>query len=158
MDSAEIRAYKTEDIASIVLLLAQLQEAEHEIEPNRKTGVESAKSYLNKIRKELTVSAGEIVVAEIDNLIIGLLILFIEENDFIENKGKHVYISDIVIKKEYQGNRYGIQLLNYAEDFSRKNAITEIRVNALIKNAAALKLYHKANFEEKEVLLVKTIQ
>ena len=51
----------------------------------------------------------------------------------------------------------GEELIKKAKGFASKKGITEIRVNSLIRNIAALNLYHKAGFHDKEILLTKTI-
>ena len=152
-----IRQYKAKDVPSIIELFSELQEAEHNVEPNRRTGMDAARTYFGKVHKRLMRKKGKLFVAEHQHKIIGLIVLFIKSNDIIERYGKHIYISDIVVKKEYRGKGIGMELIQKAEIFARKHRIKEIRVTSLIKNTAALSLYHKANFQDKEISLAKTI-
>src|ERR1051325_2853820 len=139
--SIEIRKYRLNDIPFIIKLLTELQEAENAVEPNRLTGVTAAKSYFEKIQKLLKKKNGKLFVAEQEDSVVGLIILFIETNDIIETPGKHLYISDIVVKKDYRQKEIGMQLVKKAEDYARKHNIPEIRMTSLVKNIAALNLY-----------------
>jgi ribosomal protein S18 acetylase RimI-like enzyme len=153
-----IREYMQKDMLPVIGLFSELQDAEHEVEPNRRTGTESAGTYFEEVQRRITGSNGRLFVAGQENEIIGLIILLTEANDIIEFPGRHLYISDIIVKKAYRGKGIGRQLMLKAEEFAREQGITEIRVTALVHNTAALDLYHKAGFRDKEILLAKTIE
>lgn len=153
----EIREYKPDDIESIIECLSELQDAEYAVESNRKTGLEAAKYYFANIQRKLTEIPGTIFVSENDSAITGLIIVFIQDNQIIEKPGKHIFISDIVVKAEYRGKGLASRLMQLAEEYARSHKISEIRINVLKKNIPALNLYHKLNYHDQEISLTKIL-
>lgn len=153
-----IRPSGKQDEPHIIQLQSELQEAEHIIDKTRNKGIEFAKKYLKYIKKELTKKHGHMFVAELNNQVIGLLTLFIEENEIEEHKGVHMYISDIVVGKLYRRQGIAQKLMTYAEKFAKDNNIKEIRLGVLANNISAFDLYKKKGYAPRIISLTKKLK
>lgn len=151
----KIRNYIKKDIPQILNCFVELQDAEHKIEKNRVTGLEFAKQYFSRLQKGLKKMDGDIFVAAEDNVIFGLIGVFIDPNNFIELPGKHAYISDIVVLKKYQRQGIAKKLMKFAEVFAKSKNLKEIRVMALAKNNPVIQLNKSLKYKEQEITLIK---
>jgi ribosomal protein S18 acetylase RimI-like enzyme len=152
-----IDEYTAQDRFAALECLSQLQDAEHAVESNRRTGMEVAKQYFDEIVKQVAENDGMIFIARYDGEVAGMMIVLVLTNDIIEVPGKHLYIADLVVKDVYRRRGIARNLMSKAEAYARQKGIPELRVTVLSGNAAALSVYRKANFEEQEVTLSKKI-
>lgn len=153
-----IRPSEKRDEPEIIECQSELQDAEYKVDKNRKTGVSTAKKYLQYIYKELSGKKGGIFVAELNDAIVGLIIMYIDKNEIEEIDGSHLYISDLVIRKQYRNQGIGQQLMRFAEKFAKDHNVTETHLSVLTKNTSALNLYQKKGYKTKKIYLVKKLK
>ncbi len=110
------------------------------------------------IYKELSGKRGGIFVAELNDCIVGLIIMYIDKNEIEEIDGFHLYISDLVIRKEYRNQGIGQQLMRYAERFAKDHNVRETHLSVLTKNVSALNLYQKKGYKPKKIYLIKKLK
>jgi len=109
MDRISIRELQKEDLWNgFLTTLDSLRKASN-IEKN------TANRIFDKIEKN---SNHVIAVAEIDGKIIGAATLLLESK-FIHNGGVVGHIEDVVVDKNYQGQKIGEKIILYLLDFSK---------------------------------------
>jgi len=153
-----IRPSQKHDENQIIQLQSELQQAEHVLDKTRNEGIDFAKKYLKYIRKEISKKHGAIFVAEYNNLIVGLLTLFIEKNDIEEKEGSYLYISDIVVSGLYRRQGIAQKLMIHAEHFAKEHGLKEIRLGVLANNMSALNLYQKKGYKTRIINLSKKLK
>lgn len=153
-----IRPNKKSDEPQIIKCQSELQDAEFSVDKNRRTGITVAKNYLKFIRKELSGKKGGIFIAQIYDTVAGLIIMYIDKNEFEEKEGLHLYISDLVVLKKFRNQGIGQSLMLYAEKFAKDHNIKEVHLSVLAKNRAALQLYKKKGYKDKKVYLTKKLK
>lgn len=85
--------------------------------------------------EELIENSSKIFILEIDNKIVGAVT--IDGNE----------IDDLIVAKEYQGQGYGKQLLQFAIAYMQKNNIEPIELGVADWNKVAIKLYLDNGFK-----------
>lgn len=85
---------------------------------------------------------GNIYVCIIRKSIVGAIILRKE----YYNKGYHLIIKELVVDEKFQGKGIGKELVNFVEEFCRKNKIRAINLYAN-KKALAYKFYVKRGYK-----------
>ncbi len=153
-----IRPSEKQDEPQIIECQSQLQDAEFLVDKNRRIGIPVAKNYLKLIRKELSGKKGGIFIAEVNDTIAGLIIMYIEKNEFEEKEGFHLYVSDLVVLKKFRNQGIGKNLMFYAEKFAKDYNIKEVHLSVLIKNTSALQLYRKKGYKDKKIYLIKKLK
>ena len=113
---------------------------------------------MTAFRKEISKKHGAIFVAEYNNLIVGLLTLFIEKNDIEEKEGSYLYISDIVVSGLYRRQGIAQKLMMHAERFAKEHGLKEIRLGVLANNMSALNLYQKKGYKTRIINLSKKLK
>ncbi len=152
-----ISDYQPDDLDSALDCFVELQDVEHAVDSDRRTGMQLAKEYLAEIQGDVKDKNGAIFVAKSNGQMAGLLVVLEEKNVTIEVVGTHAYVTDLVIKEKFRGQGIGTLLMNRAEEYARKQGITEIRITTLAKNDPAKTLYKKLQYQEKEITLSKAL-
>ena len=77
------------------------------------------KSKAKEIFEKINANPDHIIaVAELDGKIVGATTLFIESK-FIHNGGLVGHIEDVVVNKEYQGQKMGEKIMNYLIEIAK---------------------------------------
>ena len=97
-----------------------------------------------------------VIVAELDNNVVGYLAGSIEE------KGSYVEIqygeiNNMFIDDKYRGNGIGKLLINNFKEYCKSKEISNIKVVASYKNKNAIEFYRKNGFEEFDITLTTII-
>jgi len=97
-----------------------------------------------------------VIVATIDNIIVGYLAGSIEE------KGSYVEvqygeINNMIINDKYRGLGIGRLLIDNFKEYCKTKNISNIKVVASYKNKNAIEFYHKNGFEEFDITLTTKI-
>ena len=99
---------------------------------------------------------GEIYVAEIENKIVGFIVMHKEHY----NDGEQIHVKELAVKKAFQGRGIGKALIKKAEDYCKTKRIKHIYLTTS-KDAPAFHFYmnlgyipdKKAVFFKKEVII-----
>lgn len=73
-------------------------------------------------------------------------IVFNKNDEDYTIPGKRIYISRIIVKKDFRGKGYGKKLMNYAIDYAKNNGYKEISLGVNLDNYIAFKLYVDLGF------------
>lgn len=93
----------------------------------------------NKNRITFVYTKDEEYIAEV-------FIVFNKNDEDYTIPGKRIYISRIIVKKDFRGKGYGKKLMNYAIDYAKNNGYKEISLGVNLDNYIAFKLYVDLGF------------
>ena len=93
----------------------------------------------NKNRITFVYTKDEEYIAEVS-------IVFNKNDEDYTIPGKRIYISRIIVKKDFRGKGYGKKLMNYAIDYAKNNGYKEISLGVNLDNYIAFKLYVDLGF------------
>lgn len=82
---------------------------------------------------------------------------FIWFNVHVRNHSKEVFLYDITILDEYQGQGYGTRTLLLLEEEARKLQATRVGLHVFGHNKRAQHLYQKMGFESKSITMYKEL-
>ena len=93
----------------------------------------------NKNRITFVYTKDEEYIAEVS-------IVFNKNDEDYTIPGKRIYISRIIVKKDFRGKGYGKKLMNYAIDYAKNKGYKEISLGVNLDNYIAFKLYVDLGF------------
>ena len=88
----------------------------------------------------------ELVVAQIDNKIIGSGYARIESSKAYFRHRKHSYLGFMYVAPEHRGKGVNKKILEALETWSVGKGVTEMRLEAYLENAAAIRAYEKSGY------------
>ncbi|KZS40877.1 hypothetical protein AWE51_24705 [Aquimarina aggregata] len=139
-----IRPAKKEDLPILLDFEQKLIEAERPMDVTLKT---EKISYYD-IGAYIDTENTEVVVAEIDNTIVGSGYGQIRNRqDFFKQK-QIGYIGFIYVKEEHRGKGVSQKVIQYLYDWFKTKNLDEVRLTVYEKNPRAIKAYEKVGFEK----------
>lgn len=112
--------------------------------------------YPNKSAFENDVNRNELYVLEVDNTIIGSIVMttLIDEEyipvKWLTPNKNNIYIHRLAIHPEHQGNRFAQQLMGFAEQFAIENNYASIRLDTFSKNKRNQLFYELRGYKKLE--------
>lgn len=109
----------------------------------------SRKWLTDKFYNELKSGNRITFVYELDDEYVGevSLVFDMNDNDYTI-KGKRIYLSRFLVKKEMRNKGIGKKLLNYICDYARNLGYVEMSVGVDLDNYIALMIYQKYGFDK----------
>ena len=120
---------------------------------------EFAAKYFAKTMEEVNKYQGKIFLYVADNIVVGLIIGLInnEEIDTYDFKApKRGRISELIVKKGYQNAGIGQKLMLEMERYLKKEDCQDILLGVFAYNENALKFYHKLGYHFRTHEMIKT--
>lgn len=105
----------------------------------RNTNENQMKHLITKIKNK---SNSNIIVAEINNVLIGYLFVI----GFSEIKKSHSAFIVLGIDESYRNKRVGTSLMKYLMQWFSKTSLVRLELSVISQNKNAIKLYTKFNF------------
>ena len=112
--------------------------------------------YPNKLAFESDVKRNELYVIEINNNVVGCIaISTLMDDEYIPVKWltpnkNNIYIHRLAIHPEYQGNGFAQQLMDFAEQHSKENNYSSIRLDTFSKNKRNHLFYELRGYKKLE--------
>ncbi|MFW5703969.1 MAG: GNAT family N-acetyltransferase [Patescibacteria group bacterium] len=158
MKTHTIREYTQEDVTNLEDLLVELQQFEQFIDSDRLEGLEMAKDYLDELLSKTAKQKGKLFVVEIDEGIVGMIVIYIEKNYRtplvdIEN---YVFISDLILLPEFRQEHIAKDLLEKAHEFAKEHGLKTIMARVFMNHKELQPVYHRHGFKDYEVLVKKS--
>lgn len=147
--------YKPENQNDALSLIGELQSHEHSIDPRKSTKRDSAQKYLNELLEKIDLQSGELILAETEGKIVGLVGWYIEHEH--EYDAPYGYITDIVVTEGQRGKGIGKGLLNEATNHIKAAGVDRVHVGVMQGNTGAEKLYNACSFKTYANELVKDL-
>jgi GNAT superfamily N-acetyltransferase len=155
----DIRPFEVRDQEAILACIVGLQEYERRLDPYTLPGETIAVPYFHELLENCREKRGLIYVADSNGQIVGFISMMVEQShDTLTSIREYLYISDIYVVESHRGQGIGTMLLNKAEDYARQVGCSVIQMYSLAKNDAALGVYHKFGFQDREILLSKELR
>lgn len=155
-----IRDYQPQcDAASLRACIVEMQDFERALEPDLPAGEAMADSYLDFIVGRAARMNGRILVAEIDEAIVGFVGILpaVPPDEPDEPHAPYAYVSDLMVRAAHRRRGIGRQLLDAAQAHARQAGAAVLRINVLAKNTGAAMLYRRAGFAERLIQLSKRL-
>jgi GNAT superfamily N-acetyltransferase len=155
----DIRTYRDTDSLAIERCLTALQQFEMTLEQNRADPLQYAPGYREHLLAKCHESAGRIFVAEMEGDIVGFVCVLAraDSGSLTEKFREHAYVTDLVVLPAHRGTGIGHNLLRTAEEYVASLGSSELAVDVLAANDAALRFYGESGYRTAEVHLVKKL-
>ena len=161
-EGIRIVEYAPEHEAAAVELMAELQEFERALSPDRTRGADMARDHFAYLRSLCAERSGQVFLALADSEVIGFAVVFIEAED--EEDGhllpwckRYGWLSDLFVKPGFRGQAIASRLVDAAERHCVAIGVRRLGLSVLANNTAARQFYLKAGFKEHEVTYVKDV-
>lgn len=110
--------------------------------------------YPNRTPFETDVKRDELYVLEIENTIIGCIVISVVMDDeyipmqWLTPNENNIYIHRLAIHPKQQGKGYAQELMNFAEKFSIENNHTSVRLDTFSQNNRNQKFYELRGYKK----------
>lgn len=150
---AVVRKAELKDTKDANNLLTLLIRDEKQYDPSINENCVISRFYEDMISNDSNI----LLVAEIDNEIIGYLYGYIVDNGntYLDKVSK---LDALYIIKEYRKNKIATKLINEFKSWSLKNGVKYIELQVLNDNTSAVSLYKKEGFRSFKSTLINKIQ
>ena len=148
-DKTHIRAYRTNDGASLRDCIAELQDAERAIDGRLRPGRTIASDYLDAMLDDCRRYAGQVFVLEVDGAVAGFTTVFtrVPFERLDEPPGEYAIVAELLVRSEYRRRGYARVLLAHGERFAASSGAAELRIGVLSDNSIARTLYVDFGFK-----------
>lgn len=114
--------------------------------------------YPSKKVLQTDIDLKQIYKLEIENKLVGIIVL--TEIKDIEYKNvkwltknhQNLYIHRLAVHPKFQGKGFAQQLMNFAEDFARKNKYNSLRLDTFSQNKRNQKFYKNRGYQKLEAI------
>ena len=106
-----------------------------------------------QLEKMLADNNTHLIIAEIDEVIVGILSLVIVNIP----TGRKAWIEDVVVGNEFRGQKIGFKLVEFAEKSAHELGVKKIYLTSNPSRQAAHKLYKNCGFEEYNTCVFRKI-
>ncbi|KAA1245544.1 GNAT family N-acetyltransferase [Aquimarina sp. RZ0] len=141
----KIRAATLKDLPALLDFEQKIIETEI---PMDTTLITDKKISYYDIREYVKSKNTEVVVAEIDNKLVGSGYGQIRNRKNFFKQNQLGYIGFMYVKEEFRGNGISQLILQFICDWFTSKGIDEIRLRVYDKNPRAIKAYEKAGFKK----------
>jgi ribosomal protein S18 acetylase RimI-like enzyme len=143
-DTIKIRKAKLEDLPILLEFEQGIIETERHFDPTLK----QEKINYYDIGKMILAAHIEVVVAEINNKIVGSGYARIEEAKPYLNHKLYAYLGFMYTDTNYRGAGINAKIIHYLKEWSATKNIFELRLDVYHDNHSAIKAYEKAGFKK----------
>jgi ribosomal protein S18 acetylase RimI-like enzyme len=112
--------------------------------------IKPAKQDVEFIKKTINEKDSDILIAEIDDCIIGFLLIqeLITPSYTCLVEHKYAFITDIIVGTKYQHQGIGSALLFEGKKWAKNRNLDYLELNVLSENIGAIALYEKQGFRD----------
>lgn len=155
----EIRQFRPEDADQVTGCIIELQDYERAIDRRVLPGEDVEGWYLGHLLKACAEQDGTLFVAEDGGRVVGFAAVQrkVPNGDADESHYEFALISDLGVNRSHRGRGIGRALIAACESFVRERDVRWLRIAVLGKNALARGLYERCGFEDRQVVLEKTL-
>lgn len=150
------------DRPRLVRLMAELQDFERSLHPNRSDGWAIASGHLAYLEQLAQQQQGRILVAENLEGLLGFVVCFVETVEpgdlhVVEGDRRFGYVSDLYVVPEVRGKGIGSALLYAAENHFKAIGLSKLRLMVLHRNESARQMYERAGYKPYEVTYERSL-
>lgn len=153
-----VRKYNNNDNDSVIKLYYQIDNQHYQKLPDE--FLEPIKIIRDNKYFENIISSNDSIlfVAEIDNLIVGLIEVYIKQNTtIVSNPIKIGYIYAIVVDENYRREGIGKKLLSEAKEWLKSNEVKRVDLRVYDFNNEAMKFFSNYEFNIQSYFLTSKL-
>lgn len=139
-----IRKATLQDLKTLLKFEQELIDSERPYDSTLKNG----QIHYYDIEKMIAADHIELLVAELDNEIIGSGYARIEDAKPYLQHQQHAYLGFMYVKPQHRGKGINKMIMDELATWSASVNITELRLDVYHKNKSAIKAYEKSGFEK----------
>lgn len=143
MDNIKIREANEYDLTLLIEFEQEIIKAERAFDNSLK----EEEIHYYDFRDLMASHKAKILVAEIDDKIIGSGYTVLKKNEPFLKHDEYAYIGLMYVKPAYRGRGINQQILQILKDWIIEKQITEIRLVVYDENITAINAYKKAGFK-----------
>lgn len=138
-----IRPFRVTDGASLRDCIAELQDAEREIDSRLRPGRDIASDYLDAMLQDCERYDGQVFVLELGGSVAGFTTVFtrVPFERLDEPPGDYALVAELLVRREYRRRGFARALLTEGDRYAASKGATELRIGVLSDNTAARRLY-----------------
>ncbi|MBR5564960.1 MAG: GNAT family N-acetyltransferase [Roseburia sp.] len=151
MENIVVRYAKNSDYDMVEVLMKQVQQMHVEWRPDiYKMGA----TVLSKGIYEKAVAEKNFLVAEVEEMVVGLLFFYVyhRENDSSVTRDV-LFVDSMAVHEDYRGQGIGHALFDYVKVVAKEKQIAAIELSVNAKNVDAMAMYRKYGFGEKSITM-----
>ena len=143
-----VRGAKQADLPALGRLGALLVQEHHDFDPERfiPATQRTAQGYASWLGSQLDESAVVILVAELDNAVVGYVYGALEGYDYMSLRGPAGVLHDIVVDPGHRRSGVGRLLLEAMLDALGRRGAPRVVLSTAARNEAAQRLFERAGF------------
>ncbi len=149
MEYVTIRKATPEDIASLLLFEQAVIEAERPFDPTLK----ASGAFYYDLDKMISSPDTELVVAVVDDRIIGSGYARVEKAKQYNDHEEFAYLGFMYLDPDYRGKGINQMIIRYLKQWAISRNLTEIRLDVYHENERAVKAYEKEGFKKLMTLM-----
>lgn len=154
MQEIIIRKAEMKDLDTLLVFEQGVISAERPFDPTLKT--EHTNYY--DIEKMINAPHIELLVAELDNELIGSGYARIEDAKPYNEHMQHAYLGFMYVVPQHRGKGVNKLIMDSLEAWSLSKNITELRLDVYYVNASAIKAYEKTGFTKHMIAMRKGLK
>ncbi len=143
-----VRKATKNDIESIVMLNKELADMHHNIDRIYKEGQAVATSFKKYLESIIDKENVLVIVAELDDKVVGYMIGVIEQQRPFLNLKKAGRISDAYVDENYRNRGIGKAMFEELKSWFKKNGINFLTLSVDVRNKDGYAFWKKMGFEE----------
>jgi len=157
---AEIVAYRREaHAAGLRACFVELQDFERTLEPEMPPGGRVADEYLERMLDRCRTWDGAVFVALVAGEVTGFVCVWARVPPEPDEPGRpYAFVSDLVVLERRRGRGIGRALLAAAERHARAASAAVLRLDVMVGNGAARRLYEDEGFAPRRVEMAKPLR
>ncbi|MCR6790109.1 GNAT family N-acetyltransferase [Bacillus thuringiensis] len=146
-NNMKIKLATLDEVNQIEILYQELFLKMSKLQPEY---IKPAKQDVEFIKKTINEKDSDILIAEIDNCIIGFLLIqeLITPSYTCLVEHKYAFITDILVGNKYQHQGIGSALLFEGKKWAKNRNLDYLELNVLSENIGAIALYEKQRFRD----------
>ncbi|HLG39155.1 MAG TPA: GNAT family N-acetyltransferase [Chitinophagaceae bacterium] len=144
MDPIKIRTASLSDLEQLHIFEQNLIQAERPFDPTLK----KEHTHYYDLKEMITASHIELVVAELNDKIVGSGYARIEKSKPYLQHTHHAYLGFMYVLPEYRGKGINQKIIEVLKNWATSQGLTELRLEVYHQNAPAIKAYEKAGFSK----------
>lgn len=149
-----LKPYSSEDKPVLLQLIAELQDVEVPLNPDRALGKDIAEPYLKEILERTSANQGGIVLAMNGAAPVGYVAYYVTHDTI--NTLPHMYLSDILVTENARQQGVGRVLIAHVESAAKDLGVEIVRL-AVLENNPSRRFYEKMGFEVEVLELKKRV-
>lgn len=154
MKNVDVRKVNINDFSSVKRLMQSVQDFHH----NNRSEIHKDSEIFDK--EEFSQNINNIIVAEINNLVVGVVKYLIKEKleNSYTNYRKVLFIDALVVDQNYRKKGIGKILMLEMEKIAKYNNCSSVELNVWAFNENAIKFYEGMGMSVKTMILEKNIK